>query len=151
VTDPSSGVGWRERPVVRRHLLFGWWALLVFLCLGIGLEAMHGFKIGWYLDVSNQTRRLMFTLAHSHGALLSILNIAFAFTLWIVDARDESWTRLASACLIGATVCLPGGFWLGGFFIWGGDPGLGVLLAPVGGFLLLAAVFFAARGIQRAD
>ncbi len=34
-----------------RHLRFGWWALAVYVCLGIVLETMHGFKIGWYLDV----------------------------------------------------------------------------------------------------
>src|SRR5882724_2082352 len=47
-----------------RNLRFGWWSLLVFLSLGGGLEILHGFKIGWYVDVGNEMRRLMFTLAH---------------------------------------------------------------------------------------
>ena len=38
----------------RHHLRFGWWSLLVFLSLGIALETLHGFKIGWYLDVANE-------------------------------------------------------------------------------------------------
>jgi hypothetical protein len=59
----------------RRHLAFGWCALLFFLTLGIGLEAMNGFKIGWYLDVSNATRRHMFKLAHAHGVLLALVNM----------------------------------------------------------------------------
>ena len=56
----------------RRHLRFGWWSLLGFLCLGFMLELLHGFKAGFYLDVSNETRRLMWTLAHAHGALLGL-------------------------------------------------------------------------------
>ena len=70
-----------ELPYYSRHLVFGWWCLLLFLFVGIGLEAMHGFKIGWYLDVSNETRRLMWRLGHAHGVLLSLVNIAFAHTL----------------------------------------------------------------------
>jgi hypothetical protein len=53
--------------------------------------------------------------------------------------------------LIGASVLLPGGFFLGGFFIYDGDPGLGALLVPVGGVLLLIAVFLTARGISAAN
>ena len=64
-----------------RHIRFGWFALLLFATLGIILETMHGFKIGWYLDVGNETRRLMWRLAHAHGGLLAIVNIAFALTL----------------------------------------------------------------------
>jgi hypothetical protein len=59
-----------------RNLRFGWWSLLVFLSLGAVLEALHGFKIGWYVDVGNETRRLMFTLAQAHGTLLALVNIA---------------------------------------------------------------------------
>ena len=59
-----------------RNLRFGWWALLFFLSLGAVLETLQGFKIGWYLDVGNETRRLMFTLAHAHGTLLALVNIA---------------------------------------------------------------------------
>ena len=61
-----------------RHLRFGWWALTVYVCLGIVLETMHGFKIGWYLDVGNETRRLMFTLGHFHGTMLALVNVALA-------------------------------------------------------------------------
>jgi len=64
----------------RLHLRVGWWSLLVFLTLGLVLEALHGFKLGWYLDVSNQTRPLMWTQAHAHGTLLAMVNIAFALT-----------------------------------------------------------------------
>jgi hypothetical protein len=44
-------------------------------------------------------------------------------------------------------VCLPGGFFLGGVSFYSGDPGLGVLLVPVGAVLLLAGVFMTARAM----
>jgi hypothetical protein len=132
----------------RRHLSFGWWSLLVFLSLGIALEALHGFKVGFYMDLANATRRHVWTLAHAHGTLLSLVNLAFAATLRIFCDGREGWIGLASACLVGATLLLPGGFFLGGVVIYAGDPGLGVLLVPVGGLLLLVAVWQTARGLS---
>src|SRR5882672_9416328 len=114
------------------HLRYGWWSLLVFLSLGIVLEGLHGFKIGWYLNVSTETRRLLFTLAHAHGTLLGLVNIAFGITV----ARLPGWVgtprKIASASLKAATLLLPGGFFLGGLVIYHGDPGLGILLVPFG-------------------
>jgi hypothetical protein len=124
---------------------FGWWSLLLFLSLGIVLEAMHGFKIGWYLDVGNETRRLMWTLAHAHGTLLALIHIGFALSLSALSNGNVRWRRLASPCLIGASILLPGGFFLGGIFIYGGDPGVGVLLLPIGALLLFVAIFVIAR------
>ena len=63
-----------------RHIRFGWWSLFVFVCIGITLETLHGFKSSWYLDVGNEIRRLMFTLGHAHGAALSLINIAAGLT-----------------------------------------------------------------------
>ena len=128
---------------VRRHLRFGWWSLLVFLTLGIVLEAMHGFKIGWYLDVSNATRRLMWTLAHTHGTLLALVHIAFAVTVPFLANRERP-RRWVSGCLYGASVLLPGGFFLGGIVVYGGDPSLGILLLPVGAALLFVGVLITA-------
>ncbi len=123
-----------------RHLRFGWWGLLFFLTLGLVLEALHGFKIGWYLNVDNEVRRLMLTLAHTHGTLLAVVNIAFALTLQFSGERLERAARLASPCLMSAGFLLPGGFLLGGIIIHQGDPGLGILLVPVGGLILLFGV-----------
>ena len=40
---------------------------------------------------------------------------------------------------------MPGGFFLGGIVIYGGDPGLAILLLPLGAALLVAAVALTAR------
>jgi hypothetical protein len=134
----------------RRHLRFGWWSLLVFATLGLVLESLHGFKVRAYLDVSNETRRLMWTLAHAHGTLLALVHIVFGFTIRAVPERNAVHQRLISMSLIGATFLLPGGFFLGGIAFYSGDPGLGVLLVPVGAALLLAAVFLVARSVDSA-
>lgn len=130
-----------------RHLRVGWWMLLCFLSLGIALESMHGFKIGWYLDVSNETRRLMWRLAHAHGTLLGLVNIAFAATVSLVRVDSRMW-RVPSSCLLVGGMLLPAGFFLGGLVVYGGDPGLGVLLVPAGAVLLLLGVALAVRAVR---
>ena len=133
----------------RRHLRVGWWAILGFLTLGITLEFMHGFKVSWFLDEANETRRLMFRLAHAHGVLLGLLNVAFAATLHAAPELGSSLRRIASPCLGAATVLLPGGFLLGGLVVYGGDPGPGVLAVPVGAALLFVGVLIVARATSR--
>ena len=135
--------------LVRLHLRIGWWALLFFLSAGTALEAMHGFKVGFYLDVANEARRLTWTLAHAHGSLLAVLNLVFAATLALAPGWQGSSRVVASRCLIGSLILLPAGFLLGGAFVHGGDPGLGILLVPPGGALLFVAVLLAARGAGR--
>src|SRR5260370_33145643 len=112
-----------------RNLRFGWWSLLVFLSLGGALETLHGFKIGWYVDVGNETRRLMFTLAHAHGTLLALINIAAGLTARKVD-RFELRSSVSFA-LIWAAILLPAGFFLGGIVIYDDDPRLGVWRLPL--------------------
>ena len=129
----------------RRHLRFGWWSLLLFATLGLVLESLQGFKVRAYLDVSNETRRLMWTLAHAHGTLLAIVHLIFGLT-WRSAPASLPSARLISASLIAASVLLPGGFFLGGVTFYSGDPGVGVVLVPVGGVLLLFAIFSIARG-----
>jgi len=123
-------------------LRFGLWSLLAWLCLGLGLEAMHAFKVSAYLDY--ETRRLLWTLAHAHGVLLSVLCIGLGALLRGAAGAEARWPRLAAGSLMAAAVLLPGGFLLGGIFVYGGDPGLGVLLSPVGGALLVFAVLLTA-------
>ena len=130
-----------------RHLRFGWWGLFVFAALGLGLETLHGFKVLAYLDVSNDTRRLMWRLAHAHGVLLGLVHVVFGLALKSVPGLGGGRVTLISRALIGAAVLLPGGFLLGGVQFYAGDPGLGVALVPVGACLLLAALFLTARSV----
>lgn len=130
---------------VRRHFRLGWWSLLVFLVLGAALEAMHGFKIQFYVDGDNETRRLMWTLAHAHGTLLGLINLAFAVSVPRVTGWTEGVRTFASRCLVVSSLLVPLGFFLGGATIQAGDPGLGILLVPVGALLLFASVFLTAR------
>jgi hypothetical protein len=137
----------RERDFAQRHLRLGWWSLLVFAGLGLALESFHGFKVRAYLDVSSETRRLMWTLAHAHGTLLSLVNILFGLSIRVVPEMSAQDRPLISRCLIGASVLLPAGFFLGGAAFYGGDPGVGVLLVPIGAVSLIAAVFLLARQV----
>jgi hypothetical protein len=130
-----------------RNLRFGWWALLVFLSLGAALETLQGFKIGWYLDVGNETRRLMFTLAHAHGTLLAVVNIVAGLTARKVDGF--TLRPSVSLALIWAAILLPAGFFLGGIVIYDGDPGLGVWLVPIGAMLLFYGIARIAHDLRK--
>jgi predicted GNAT family N-acyltransferase len=130
-----------------RHLRIGFWGLLLFLSFGLGLEALHGYKVAFYLAVENEPRRLAWRLAHAHGTLLSLVNVVFGLTLGSRYAPPAAAAERASRLLTAATLLLPGGFLLGGAFVHGGDPGLGVLLVPLGALALFGAVWITARGL----
>jgi hypothetical protein len=123
-----------------RHYRTGWLFVLLFLSLGLALEGFHGFKFGFYLDPGNRIRREMWTLAHAHGTLLGLVQVAFALCL----SRFGRWTpatlKLASFFLFDAALLMPLGFFLGGLNPDERDPGIGILLVPIGGGLLLAGV-----------
>jgi len=140
----------RDR-IARRHQIVGWWSLVVFASLGLILEVLHGLKIGFYLDVANQTRRLMWTLAHAHGTLIGLTHIAFVVAVGAAAAHRTGAVRVASRCLIGATIFLPTGFFAGGIQIHAGDPGIGIALVPVGAALLIAALFLTALAVTARD
>lgn len=127
------------RQVRRRHLVFGWWLLTGFVLLGITLESLHGFKVSWYLDPAFETRRLLWRLAHAHGTLLSLIQLGFSAAV-SEDPPPTAALRTTSTLLLLAGFVLPLGFFLGGITIYGGDPGPGIFLAPIGAILLLVAV-----------
>jgi len=130
-----------------RQLRFGWWALTIYVALGIGLEMMHGFKIGWYLDAGNETRRFMFTLGHFHGTMLALVNIAAGLT-----SRSMPGFRIrysVSYALLWAAILLPGGFFLGGLGTYDGDPGSGIWLVPIGALLMFYGAGRAAFDFSR--
>jgi len=130
-----------------RNLRFGWWSLLVFLSLGGLLETLHGFKVGWYVDVDNEMRRLMFTLAHAHGTALALVNIVAGLT-----ARHVEKFELRSSVSLGliwSGILFPLGFFLGGVVTYGGDPGLGIWLVPIAALLLFYSVLCIARDLSK--
>ncbi|MCB9892570.1 MAG: hypothetical protein H6833_13040 [Planctomycetes bacterium] len=137
--------------LVSRHLRIGWMGLLVFVTAGLVLEAFHGFKSGFYLDADQTMRRMLWRLAHAHGTLISLVHLAFAFTVRSVPANPHEAFRKASWPLFAGLVLLPGGFFLGGFGTYGGDPGVGIFLAPVGALLLLTGVALASLGVRRSS
>lgn len=123
----------------RRHERVGWTSLALFTGLGLVLELLHAFKVGLYLGAGAETRRLLWTLAHAHGALLGLVHLAFAAQSARL-ALPERAAGQVSSLLVAATVLLPGGFFAGGVVVHGTDPGLGVLLAPLGAVALVAAL-----------
>ena len=129
-----------------RHLAFGWWLVVASIGLGTLLEGLHALKLGLYLDVSNETRRLLWTLAHAHGALLGLVNVAFATSLPSLGRLSAAARTLASRALVAGGLLLPAGFFLGGVFVYDGDPGLAILIAPIGALLVLVGVVAIARG-----
>ncbi|MBK8263334.1 MAG: hypothetical protein IPK80_18565 [Nannocystis sp.] len=133
----------------RWHLRLGLWSLALFVTMGVALEALHGLKWGSYVDVEASTRRHMWTLAHAHGSLLGLLHVALGLA---IERRLLAAGRAltgASWLLLGASVALPAGFFLGGLWFHAGDPGLGILLVPPGGIALAAAMVLAALACER--
>jgi hypothetical protein len=144
--EPPPAVS-ADDELVRRHLAFGWWSITVFTALGLVLEAAHGLKLGWYLDVSSASRRLAFTLGHAHGTLLGLVNLAFAVSLRHARLSAVAAAR-ASFALRAVTVLMPLGFLLGGVAFYPGDPGFAIALVPPSGALLVVALAVIARGFS---
>lgn len=149
VAESPQAIARTDNGLRQRHLMVGWWSLLLFLTLGIVLESLHGFKIQWYLGVDNETRRLMWTLAHSHGTLLALVHLAYAATLNGSRGNVGPAKAWASLFLVGAGLLMPLGFLLGGAVHYSGDPGLGILLVPPGAAMLLMAVLLIALDVTR--
>ncbi len=145
LTSESDAV---DRVLIRRHIVTGWWSLLFFATLGFLLEVFHGFKIDLYLNLTQETRRLMWTLAHAHGTLLSLVQIAFAFSVSAMRVSKPHSLRRASRLLLSGGMLIPVGFFAGGVVTHGGDPGVGILLVPVGAICLIVGAALAARGFS---
>jgi hypothetical protein len=127
-------------------MLYGWTALVFFIGLGIVLETFHLFKSPFYLEV--HLRRELWTLAHAHGTLLALLNVAFALTAPRAVAAEPS-RRRASRLVRSGAVLVPLGFLLGGVGQAEGDPSLAIFLVPVGAVLLILGVGTVALSLLR--
>jgi hypothetical protein len=152
-TQPvASQVPLADSPaLIRTHLRFGWVGLLVFVLLGIALEGLHAFKSSAYLGVGQETRRLMWTLAHAHGVGLSLVHLGFTATLGFLRGSARARLGTASHSLRWASLLIPGGFFLGGVATYEGDPGVGVFLVPLGAVALLIALVCVVWVIWSAD
>lgn len=131
--------------LAKRHMQVGWWLILGFLTLGVGLEWLHATKVPWYINEAFESRRQLWTLAHAHGVLLGLVHIAFAATMGSYTAAAAKPMKLASSSLNFAGVMMPAGFLLGGAVLEAGEPGPVILLASIGGVLLAVAVTLTAR------
>lgn len=131
---------------VRACLRFGWTALAVFLLLGLTLEFLHLIKAPWYLDL--RIRRELWVLAHAHGALMGLLNLAFAATAGVCIAETRK-RALASTMLRWGSVLVPAGFFLGGIGNTETDPSLAIMLTPIGALMVLHAFAVTAVGAWR--
>ncbi len=139
-SPPEPDLEQLKQRLARRHHLFGWSCLLIFLSVGLILESLHGLKVGFYLDPSHKLRRELWRLGHAHGTLLSLVQLAFAYGLARFGNWSEARLKLASFFLIDAGILMPLGFLLGGIGHSEMDPSPGVLLVPLGGALLFTAV-----------
>ncbi len=136
--------GDRAAQISRMHVRVGLWSLAAFVMLGAALEVFHAYKSPFYLDAGHETTRLLLRLAHAHGTLLSLVQIAYGL---IVHARPAAASRIASGAFLASLALVPAGFLLGGVFARGADPGLAIALVPPGAVALIAALVIAARRV----
>ena len=127
--------------ISRGHLRFGWISLGCFCLLGIFLESLHGFKIEWYLGEATEARRGCWLAAHASGTCLSLVHISFAVTiLHFADWRPRS-RQVASYSLCSASLLIPLGFLLAGWFLRDGKPGMGIGLVLAAVLLLMSVLW----------
>jgi hypothetical protein len=120
----------------RRSARFGWTSLLLWSTFGLLLEAAHGFKLGLYLD--DDLRHSLLRLAHAHGVILSLVVIVYGRSG--PAHADGRGARLTGRLLRAGACVIPLGFVLSAVRPHEGDPGLPVLLVPLGAALLIAGL-----------
>ncbi len=109
-----------------------WACLAGWIAFGLLVEAMSGYRIPALLD--DPIRREMLRLAHAHGTLLNLVLLAAAICARLELVRIESGVAILLRIAI---ISIPVGFLLAGVWHFKNDPGIGILLVPVGGVLLL--------------
>jgi hypothetical protein len=129
-----------------RSRRFAWTSLVAWVLFGLALEAAHGFKLSAYLDDS--LRRNLLRLAHAHGVILGLVVLAYGelgAPLVAPPARAGQVGRLLRA----GALLVPLGFALSAIRASEGDPSPAILLVPLGGLALLAALVRTAFGAWR--
>ncbi|HKP02424.1 MAG TPA: hypothetical protein VJU77_03595 [Chthoniobacterales bacterium] len=127
-------------PLIRQ----GWISLALWIAFGILLEGFRAFRSPSVLD--DAVRQDMFRLAHAHGTLLNLVLIAAAICARLELVRIGPGTSLG---LRSSVILLPAGFLIGGLWHFKDEPGLGILLVPIGAVLLLASAIYLSLTLPR--
>jgi len=125
----------------------GWSSLLLWACVGLGLESAHGLKLASYLDDA-LTRELL-TLAHAHGVGLAIVSIVVG-ELGLARV-PESRRSFVASCTVFAALAIPLAFALSSIGHPEGDPGIAIWIVPLGALALICALVVVAHAVWRAD
>lgn len=133
-------------PTLRDNLLWGWGLLSFFMLGGLLLEGLHALKLALYFE--NALRRELWVLAHAHGALLALVNLAFVASAATLIPEAPRRSRAGRSLRWGALL-MPLGFFLGGIGNSESDPSLAILLTPIGALMVLHAVASCAVGAWR--
>lgn len=121
----------------RACLRFGWAWLTLWASLGMALEAAHGLKWGPYLH--DELGRLLLTLGHAHGVGLAIVVLVYGSAgAALHRTRAPGWLLRIAATLI------PVGFATSAVGHPEGDPSIAIVLVPLGGMMLIAALAWTA-------
>jgi hypothetical protein len=120
-------------PLIRQ----GWISLALWIAFGILLEGFRAFRSPAVLD--DAVRQDMFRLAHAHGTLLNLVLLAAAICARLDLVRLGPGTSIG---LRASVILLPAGFLIGGLWHFKDEPGLGILLVPIGAVLLLVSAIY---------
>jgi hypothetical protein len=129
---------------VRSLLRQSFIGIAAWMTFGLLLEGFIGFRVSGYMSVP--IRREMLTLAHTHGALLSLLLLLSTLT---ISKGLVYPNKLAILWLRIGTVLMPFGFLLGGIQPNKDEPNMFVFLAPIGGILVIFGVVNLALSIKK--
>lgn len=132
---PNSGA-----PLIRQ----AWISLALWIAFGILLEGFRAFRSPAVLD--DAVRQDMFRLAHAHGTLLNLVLLAAAICARLELIQLSPGTSLG---LRSSVILLPVGFLFGGLWHFKDEPGLAILLVPIGAVLLLVTSIYIALTLPR--
>jgi hypothetical protein len=123
-----------------------WISLGIWIAFGILIEGLIGFRTPALVDDS--LRKDLFRLAHAHGTLLNLVLLVMAICARL-DLVRPAHSAIVSLRL--AAIFLPFGFLFGGLWHYSDDPGIGIVLVPIGALLLLFAAVQSAFSISNSN
>ena len=127
----------RLQELARLHLRFGWIALLVFATLGAVLEALHAWKSGAYLGRRQRGAALDVDPGpRARGRAVAAAPRVRGDAEDRLRGRARAGWRSPPGCCAGRPCCCRPASSSGGVAPYEGDPGVGVVLAPIGALLL---------------